>query len=184
MRHSVLSVLIAGLALLSCSRCGSEEDVLGPSPIEQTENFTAVLNGSNVVPPIGTSATGAATFRVESLRDGSGETFHISYSVHVRGITSITGVQIHAGARGQNGDLLSVVCGASGASCGSSNGSASGSIEPSHIRTGTFQELRNRMREGTAYVSILTSAHPAGEIRGQIQKLSLPCVGSSLSHCN
>lgn len=185
MRQSTLSVLTAGLTLLLCSGCGNEMDPLGPSPTER-ENFIAVLNGSNVVAPVDTRATGTATFAVERAADGPDETFSISYSVSVTGAPGILGVQMNAGASGQNGEMIYVLCGDGAASCGASGRLAAGSIESSHFRISgiTIQDLRDRMRAGTAYVSVLTGAHPAGEIRGQLRQLSAPCGFGGQTECD
>ena len=180
MRQSAICVFVTGLALLFCSSCGDELDPGISTPIEERENFVAILAGSNVVAPVETSATGTASFRVEA-GDGS---YRISYTLRLTGIPGITEVAIHAGAEGQNGERLALLCGVGGSSC--TGGEASGFLEAASLSGApdTLSSLRNRMREGTAYVSVSTHGHPEGELRGQIQSMERPCGFGDRANCD
>ena len=179
MRQSATGMFVTGLAVLFCSGCGDALDP-GPSiPIEETENFVAVLSGSNVVAPVETSAAGTATFRVESV-DGS---HRISYTLHVAGVPGITDAAIYAGAEGQNGARLALLCGAGGATCSQHQ---SGLLETASLSGGLdgLEGLRDRLREGTAYVCVSTPAHPSGELRGQIRPMVRPCGFGDRPNCD
>ena len=62
----------------------------------QNEKFKAKLKGESEVPPVNSSATGKAKFKVK------GDV--ITTNVNVTGLKDITAAQIYAGAKGQNGE--------------------------------------------------------------------------------
>ena len=129
------------------------------------EKFKAKLNGANEVPPVNSTATGTDTFKVN--------TDFIRSIINITGITDVTMAHIHAGIKGQNGepvvDLLK---------SGEQNKTDGGIMIKGRIHATdlqgpmagkTLQDLQTAMGNGQTYVNIHTSAHPNGEIRGQIK---------------
>jgi hypothetical protein len=111
---------------------------------------TASLRGSNLVPPVLTNpaGTGGGTF---TLNDGMTE---VKYSIASSTQTgAITGITIHRGAPGVNGETVFSV---------PLNGNPA---------QGTWSIPSNLVTEFTAgnlYVVVSTAAFPSGELRGQI----------------
>lgn len=62
--------------------------------------FTVTLNGNEQVPPVITNAIGSASF--ELLKDKN----ILHYQVNVLDVPNVTGIHIHQGKKGQNGDVL------------------------------------------------------------------------------
>ena len=62
--------------------------------------YTAILNGNEQVPPIKTMGIGSASF--ELLDDN--KTLH--YQINVMDVPKITGIHIHKGKLGENGEVL------------------------------------------------------------------------------
>jgi len=129
------------------------------------EKFKAKLKGANEVPPVNSTATGTDTFKVN--------TDFIRSIINITGITDVTMAHIHAGIKGQNGepvvDLLK---------SGKQNKTDGGIIISTNITASdlqgpmagkTLQDLQTAMGNEKTYVNIHTSAHPDGEIRGQIK---------------
>jgi hypothetical protein len=81
---------------------------------------------------------------------------------------------IHLGARGQNGPIVAFLYGpTAGENFRAGDRIARGTIRETNIiaRPGfepTLANLVERMRQGRAYANLHTTAHPGGEIRGQI----------------
>jgi hypothetical protein len=149
-------VCLAG-ALLTMGGCFGSS---GPS----IERFRAILNGQNEVPPVTTSATGLATFAV--IVDVTGK--RITYTLEATNITGITAAHIHSGAAGTSGPVV-VTLFSTDPPTGSVNGQfATGNIRADDVQGMWLEELLNKMRDGTVYVNVHTTANPGGEIRGQV----------------
>ena len=59
----------------------------------------ATLSGDQVVPPVNTKATGHATFKHP-------DSTTMNYKVNITGIIHPTGIGVHTGKMGSNGDLI------------------------------------------------------------------------------
>ena len=132
--------------------------------------FTANMVGSEEVPPNGSTATGKATVTISPNRT----TLH--FVVVVSNINNATLSHIHLGQRAQNGPVVvNFYLGPVKA------GSFSGTLAQGDVTTSNFvgplaghpmSELINDLQSGMCYVNVHTTAHPPGEIRGQLQPAS------------
>lgn len=131
--------------------------------------FGTVLTGAEENPPVATTARAVAGFARKS--DGT-----IEYSLWAaRPIQQATAAHIHLGGYLQNGPVVVLLfSSATPRDFRAGELIARGTIAESNITprpsfAATLTNLLERMRQGRAYVNLHTSAHPAGEIRGQIQ---------------
>ena len=131
----------------------------------QNEKFKAKLKGESEVPPVNSSATGKAKFKV---KDGV-----ITINVNVTGLKDITAAQIYAGAKGQNGEPVVDLLKAGKQNDAGERIIVKGEITASDLQglmSGkTLQDLQTAMGNEETYVNIQTSDNPDGEIRGQIK---------------
>lgn len=141
--------------------------------------FKANLRGADEVPAHDTKATGHATLTVNSDQTS------IDYKVTLGNIDNVTGIHIHLGALGENGDVVATLFGPAAAGGGRANGMvAHGTLTASSLQGPlagkTIADLVAAMQEGRAYVNVhtddgssTTSDRPGdfanGEIRGQIR---------------
>lgn len=156
MRRPLLLTLGSSLCLLlafGAGGCNDESDEAA---------FTVALSGANEVPPNDSTATGAATFAFDG--DSS-----VQFRVEVHSITDVMAAHIHSGALGVNGSVRVTLF--DNPTAGPTDGElVSGTFGPADVDEGiSFDALLQEMRDGTAYVNVHTSAHPNGEIRGQIR---------------
>lgn len=135
---------------------------------EGGSEFGAALTGSQEVPPVATEAGAVAQFVLNS--DGT-----LSYVLRAVGpIQGATQAHIHLGARGQNGPVVAFLFNqAAGQSFPAGSQIASGTLNDAAIVarpgfTPTVSNLIARLRQGRAYANLHTTAHPGGEVRGQI----------------
>ena len=134
------------------------------------ELFAApTLTGAKERPtPVVSSGTGSATF--ELLTDGS-----IRFKVNVAGLTGATMAHIHTGVADSAGPIAVTLFTAT-TPTGPFNGTlASGTFKESNIQLSgvSFDSLLTLMRLGRTYVNVHTQAKPNGEIRDQIQPVSV-----------
>lgn len=133
-------------------------------------NFTAPLSGNQEVPPVETRATGLAKFQLS--KDGSA----LSYKLIVANIEDVLMAHIHVAPTGQNGPVVAWLYPSAPPPQlipGRSNGVlAEGTITAANLVGPLAGEplhaLVEVMSSGGTYVNVHTSAHPPGEIRGQI----------------
>ena len=127
------------------------------------------LSGANERPtPVVSTASGSATFE---LINGS----TIRYSLSVAGITGATMAHIHTGVADSAGPVA-VTLFSSPTPTGALTGTlASGSFSSANIQlTGiSLDSLLTLMRRGRTYVNVHTQLNPGGEIRAQIQPVSV-----------
>lgn len=119
--------------------------------------FDAFLNGAQEVPAVSTTATGTASFSLNSTMTA------ITYLVQVNGLSgAITGAHLHEATAGNNGAVVVNL-----------TPSVVGNVIAGTI-TGTdlTQELLESMLSSGVYINIHTAANPNGEIRGQINRLA------------
>jgi hypothetical protein len=140
---------LALVAVVGCSDTGP--DGVG---------FLAVLSGLNEVPPIVVLSGATASFTVTSGQ--------IAYEINVQNITGVTDAGIYLGAAGEVGPKVADLY--AGATSGpiTAGTLVSGTISASGLTALSLDSLQVLMHNGAAYVNILTTALPSGEVRGQI----------------
>lgn len=135
--------------------------------------FEATLSGRNEVPPIVSNTTGHLKV---TIPNGEGS---LDYILTVNNGRQITAAHLHCGAEGQNGSVVvDLYKNKTSSYSANSNGVLSqGVINRSSIvttsqncpqRIDTVEHLVQSMRDGNIYVNVHTTAHPDGEIRGQL----------------
>jgi len=136
---------------------------------EGGDEFGAILTGAEEVPPEMTDASAVAQFKLNP--DGS-----LSYELRATGpIQNATVAHIHLGARAQNGPVVLFLFGPTAArNFQAGDLIASGTAHDSDVIprpgfTPTLANLAERIRQGRAYANLHTTAHPGGEIRGQME---------------
>ena len=138
--------------------------------------FTAHLTSANEVTTneIVSGGQGQAIFKL--AKDGQS----IDYKLIVANIDGVTQAHIHCGAAGVNGSVVVFLYGFNAEGTTVNGELASGTITPANLIPRadsnscvgglmTWDDLIERMQNGTVYVNVHTLAYPPGEIRGQIQ---------------
>jgi hypothetical protein len=137
----------------------------------QTTTFQATLSGAQQNPPVDTSASGTATFTLSA--DGT----TLSYTLSVVDTADITMAHIHVAAAGQNGPVATWLY-PSEPHAETKPGKFTGVLATGTLTDAslvgplqgkTIADLVADIKAGNAYVNVHTTAHPGGEIRGQIQ---------------
>lgn len=133
--------------------------------------FTAHLNSENETSAVESNAQGQAIFTLSA----DGTVLH--YKLIVANIENVFVSHIHCGAAETSGPPIAFLF--EGAPSNFNGVLAEGDITDANIidrsaaacgeAVSTFEDLVARLRNGTAYVNVHTSAYPGGEIRGQIQ---------------
>ncbi len=139
--------------------------------VNAQSRFHATLNGSEAVPAVTTPAHGTATFVLSK----SGHS--LSYTLSVSDIENVTMAHIHIGPPGQEGPVA-VWLYPSKPPAVTKEGKFSGVLAKGTITAAdlagplkgkTVADLVSDIKDGNAYVNVHTTAHPGGEIRGQIK---------------
>ena len=147
--------VITATSLLLVGGCLDDDDddvqqpPTPPPTFSASQTFEVTLSGKQQVPNNGSAQTAMATVEVdETLRQ-------IRASVDLSGIDNITGVHIHDGDLGRNGDVaFQLTAGSNGTyTLGETDVSAT---------------LIDDLKDGDWYLNVHTDAYPDGEIRGQI----------------
>jgi hypothetical protein len=129
--------------------------------------FTAIMSGSNEVPPVDTSATGYTSFRTAANNTV------IKYKVNVTGISNVTGAHIDFGKASANGDMIVDLLKDSKKNPTKQGMAIRGNITDADLagplKGKTFAELISTMKNGDTYVNIDTPTQLNREIRGQIE---------------
>ena len=129
--------------------------------------FTAIMSGSNEVPPVDTSAAGYTSFRTVANNTV------IKYKVNVTGISNVTGAQIDFGKVGANGDMIVDLLKDGKKNLIKQGMAIRGNITDADLagplKGKTFAELISTLKNGDTYVNIHTPTQLNGEIRGQIE---------------
>jgi hypothetical protein len=157
--HVARFITFVALAMLASTAAAGEEE------------FRADLSGADQVPPVTSSASGHAEFRV------SEDALSIDYDLHVANIENVTMAHIHLAPAGQSGPVVAWLYPPGPPPepiPGRSDGRlATGTITADELRGPLegqpLDELVEAIRRGEAYVNVHTQAHPPGEIRGQIR---------------
>src|SRR4051794_30592954 len=140
----------------------------GPStsPTDQSRNFVTQLTGAEETPPVDTPAHGVAIFHVS--RDGES----LSYKIIATDIISVTAGHIHSGTLGVAGPVVLGLVRASACTVDGDHLKCEGTATAANLTgplTGhPLSDLIDLIEQGRAYTNVHTSAHPGGEIRGQL----------------
>jgi hypothetical protein len=110
---------------------------------------TAMLSGSQEVPPVSTQATGTSTIKIASDKTVTG-------GVSTSGITP-TAAHIHMGAPGRNGPVIVPL----------TKTSDSTFAVPSGAKL--TDDQYDAFKAGNLYVNVHSAANKGGEIRAQLQ---------------
>ena len=131
----------------------------------------ATLSGDQVVPPVITNAAGRATFKHP-------DSTTMNYKLNITGISNPTGVGVHQGKTGNNGDLIvDLMKHANNQTVGNAlmmTGSFTASDLLGQMQGKTILDLVSAMKIGDTYLSVDTEKYPKGEIRGQIELANPP----------
>jgi hypothetical protein len=126
----------------------------------QPERFTAVLEGSQEVPPVATGGSGKCSVTLSN--------FAVSVDCSFQGLTAnAVASHIHLAPVGTNGPVILPL---------TPTAAKAGSITGNGVLTA---QQAAELRAGNTYVNLHTSAFPPGEIRGQIVPVATPVPSSS-----
>ena len=159
-RHQVIGggsfiALSLSFTIVAFVGCGG-----GGGPIAVETILSAILRGSQEVPPVQTNAFGTATVTINAART------QITVELNTSGLQNVTAVHIHQGAIGQNGPIIFTLY-----------RQAEGPFPATLRKTLTavdqgaplsFADAVNSLLSGNTYINVHTQANPGGEIRGQI----------------
>ena len=174
--QKILPVLLLGtLALLAILPQTVLANTHNPehSRVEVRANFHIRLSGNQQVPAIDTDAFGFASVRF--IHNGTA----LNFRVVVCNIANVTLSHIHVGAAGTNGPVVIHFFDQPLAPFSSSHGChtlAEGTRTQSDLVThsdstppiNNWDDFVRALFAGNTYVNVHTSAHPVGEIRGQL----------------
>ena len=187
------SVVLATLLILSGSKMlvfGQIQNEKNPNNNSNINiNYNATLTGNQQVPPIKTNGIGTASF--ELLDDN--KTLH--YQINVLDVPKITGIHIHQGKLGENGDVIVNLYNSKEnlfqnenqnetkmSQIESNSVTINGNTQSSLVASGTINnsdlegplsgknlsDLITLIQSKNIYVNVHSESHPDGEIRGQI----------------
>jgi hypothetical protein len=151
---ALLKAALAGTLYLNVHTAANPNgEIRGQLELQREAFFATVLTGSNLVPPVATTAAAAGFL---AYNPGS---FSIRYFFLARGLSGpITAARIHDGTSGNIGPVvvnLSVV----------GPNTATGEISITAVPPDFIPKLENK----GLYVSLSTAANPNGELRGQLE---------------
>lgn len=130
-------------------------EIRGQVLLKPGATFTAILEGSQEVPPVTTTASGTGTFVLNA--NGT----QLSYNVTVNGLSGpITASHFHNGLPGV---VAPVVRGIT-----FTNNTSSGVWMSTDATQPLTDSLLSELLTGRLYVNVHTSANPGGEIRGRV----------------
>ena len=163
----LLAFLLLPLALLAIATTVSAEN-----PEHFHRLFGAHLTGSQEVPPVKTEARGLALFPL----NWAGTELH--YGVLATDIISVTAGHIHSGTVGVNGPVVVNLFSPDACTVQGDRFYCTGTITAEDLvgplAGQPLSTLVTMMRDGRTYTNFHTTAHPGGEIRGQIHRLLAP----------
>ena len=140
----------------------------------EEEGFMAILNGSEVSPPVSTNLSGIAQLVLEKNKP-----LNLTYSITITGIANnndnnVTSVHLHNGIRGYNGTEIKELKILPGyyenGIVAKGNLSASDSFSSELAGKGdlALNSLIQYIGNGEVYLDVHTQDNPHGELRGQI----------------
>jgi len=135
----------------------------------EPETFGAWLTGANEVPPVETAAFGVAGFRLAGDESG------IDYWLAVAGIENAEEAHIHKGPPDLNGNVVAYLFGPVEEPVDETGLLSSGRLTDDDMiwPLTDVEGMADQMRDENVYVNVHTTAHPSGEIRGQIRPLAV-----------
>jgi hypothetical protein len=152
------------------------------------KSYNTTLSGTQQVPPVKTNGIGTASF--ELLDDN--KTIH--YRINILDVPNITGMHIHKGKVGENGDVVvnlynnskeNIILNENETKMSqieSSSVKVNGNVQSSFLASGTINnsdlkgplsgknisDLFNLIKSQNTYVNVHSQSDPDGEIRGEI----------------
>lgn len=164
MRQRILPAYVVA-ACIAAAACSQDYPTISLSTPKET--YVAQLTGAAVTPPATTAATGTATF----IRQ---DTNSINYEVLGAGLPAVTRLQIQAGTAADSGLVMTTLfTSAAGVNVDSNRVVRAGTVTRSGTSFAapfTYDSLVRRIREGTAFVLVRTTANPLGAVRGQLAR--------------
>jgi hypothetical protein len=135
------------------------------SSYAQNEKYRAKLDGNNEVPPVNSTAEGVINFKTKNDM--------LTWKMNVTGTNDATGVNIHKGKAGENGEIIVDLMKVSKHSDTPKGMTMRGNVTDSSL-TGsmagqTISDLKTAMANGDTYINLKTQDHPDGLLRGQIK---------------
>ena len=135
------------------------------SSYAQNEKYRAKLDGNNEVPPVNSTAEGVINFKTKNDM--------LTWKMNVTGTNDATGVNIHKGKAGENGEIIVDLKKVSKHSDNPKGMTMRGNVTDSSL-TGsmagqTIADLKTAMANGDTYINLKTQDHPDGLLRGQIK---------------
>ena len=131
----------------------------------QNEKYRAKLDGNNEVPAVNTTSEGVINFKTKNDM--------LTWKMNVTGTNDATGVNIHKGKAGENGEVVVDLMKVSKHSDNPKGMTMRGNVTDSSLKGSmagqTVADLKTAMANGDTYVNLKTQDHPDGEIRGQIK---------------
>jgi hypothetical protein len=142
------------------------------------QNFAATLSGANEVPPVQTSTSG--TFRMKVNRGQTAADFELRVNDGVR----VTQAHLHCAPAGLNGPIVAFLAGfhdrgwdvdgrwVDNAVITDANIVPQTTPNNCPVTIATLADLVNQAKIGNIYANAHTVAHPGGEVRGQLERVS------------
>lgn len=173
---TTLGMLVALPHLASADNQGQNEGAHHESDHEtnhegRTIRFDIHLTGDQQVPAVKTDAFGFAQVQL------SEDNLTLSFEVVVCNVANVTASHIHVGAAGTNGPVVLPFYGSPSPLFNSTKGCdtlAEGTRTSANLVArpdagiNTWTDFINALVAGNTYVNVHTTAHPGGEIRGQL----------------
>jgi CHRD domain len=152
MRRSLIVALVFGAALMVFA-----------GPASAGDNFAAPMSGEAEVPSVVTQAAGVATFKLGE--EG------LAFKVNVANIDNVIASHIHCGAVGVNGPVgVTLFRGGPVTVNGTLAQGVVTAPDPGNGCGWTdLAAVVAALEGGDTYVNVHTTAHPGGEIRGQVK---------------
>ena len=181
-------LILSGSKVLIFGQIQNEDNRKDINNNNINKNYNTILSGSQQVPPVKTNGTGTASFE---LLDHN-KTIH--YQINIQDVPNITGIHIHQGKVGENGDVVVAIYNNSKqtillkenetkiSQITSNSVKINGNVQSSFLASGTINnsdlkgplygksisDLINLIKSKNAYVNVHSQSHPDGEIRGEI----------------
>ena len=144
----LLSMCILTVTIIALNACNKDDN----NKPKNMFDFSATLDAAQETPPTGESGTGTCTATYDSISN------ELNYTLTWNGLTGVpTAMHFHKADVGVPGDVEIPITGFPTTASGTLAASATVSQEEEHD-----------LLEGKFYVNIHTTAHPGGEIRGQL----------------
>ena len=157
------------LVVLSLAALFASSSVYGGGHSFRNSDFKAELSGAEEVPPVDTSASGEAKFKVND--DETEIEFELEFEDGT-GMLGVAGSHIHCAPMGENGPVVVFLAGQIPPAGFDDKYELKATITGNNILNPdcgtTLSELIQSMRDGQTYVNVHSVSNPGGEIRGQI----------------